>query len=285
MDRFTNLPLELLQSFILLYLSKKELSILSRSSARLRTAIEPILYREIMWQWQKHLPQQPPIHLLVRTLMSRPDLASFIETLALGGVKPRTAWKACPYRPQTYIPAGPSTSIWDTASQSMFLSTEMDAIEESIFSLCPPSKDLWLQELRRGEVDVFVALLLSRLPSLHRLTLGSDLQCSTPFLGEVMSSNIGSTPKQLFPALQSVTYSNDIVQDLDVACHVLDLNQVLPLFRMESLHTLNMSLPPLIITWPQDEIPKSLLTSLVLSHSQISEETLGHLADHSCIRL
>lgn len=130
---------------------------------------------------------------------------------------------------------------------------------------------------KEGEVDIFVALLLSQLPSLQRLRLGSDFQCSTPFLGEVMSRNIGSSPKQLFPALQDVTYSKDIAQDLDVAYHVVDPNQVLPLFCMESLHTLNMSLPPLVITWPQDEIPKSLLTSLVLSHSQISEENLGDL--------
>ena len=201
----------------------------------------------------------------------------FIENLELGGVKARTAWKACPYRPRSYISAGLSTSIWDTEWQSKFSSVDMDAIEESILSLCPPSKDLWLQELRRGEVDIFVALLLSQLPKLQRLTLGSDFQCSTPFLGEVMSSNIGSTPKQLFPALQSVTYSNDIAQDFDIAYHVFDPNQVLPLFCMESLHTLNMSLPPLVVTWPQDEIPKSFLTSLVLSHSQISEENLGHL--------
>lgn len=53
--------------------------------------------------------------------------------------------------------------------------------------------------------------------------------------------------------------------------------QVLPLFHMVSLRTLDMSLPPLPITWPQNENPKSLLTSLVLSHFQISEENLGHL--------
>ena len=278
MDRFSDLPLELFQSLLLLYLTKKELSILSRTSTHLRTAIEPILYREIRWKWQKDTPQQPPIHLLVRTVMSRPRLAMFIEHLDLGGIKPRTAWKTCPYRPRSYLPAGPSTSIYDTESLSSFSHKEMNAIEESSLWSCLTSKDLWLQELRRGEVDIFVAVLLSQLPSLKRLTLGSDFQRDTPFIGEIISSsNSGSTPKQLFPALESVTYSNDIVQDLDVAYHFVHLNQVLPLFYMGSLRSLSISLPPLAITWPQDEIPKSHLTSLVLSHSQLSEENLGHL--------
>ena len=277
MDRFSDLPLELFQSLLLLYLTKKELSILSRTSTHLRTAIEPILYREIEWKWQKDRPQQPPIHLLVRTVISRPRLAMFIEDLDLGGIKPRTAWKACPYRPRSYLPAGSSTSIYDAEWQSTFSSKEMNAIEESGLLSCLTSRDMWLQELRRGEVDIFVAVLLSQLPNLKRLTLGSDFQRDTSFIGDIISSNIGSTPKQLFPALESVTFSNDIVSDTDVAFHFVHLNQVLPLFYMGSLRTLSMSLPPLAITWPQDKIPKSLLTSLVLSHSQLSEENLGHL--------
>lgn len=108
----------------------------------------------------------------------------------------------------------------------------MNAVEESSLWSCLTSKDLWLQELRRGEVDIFVAVLLSQLPSLKRLTIGSDFQRDTPFIGDTISSNSGSTPKQLFPALESVTYSNDIVQDLDVAYHFVHLDQVLPLFYM-----------------------------------------------------
>ena len=201
----------------------------------------------------------------------------FIEDLDLGGIKPRTALKTCPYRPRSYLPAESSTSIYDREPQSSFSSKEMNAIEESSLWSCLTSKDLWLQEVRRGEVDIFVAVLLSQLPSLKRLTIGSDFQRDTPFIGDTISRNSGSTPKQPFPALESVTYSNDIVQDLDVAYHLVHLNQVLPLFYMGSLRTLNISLPPLAITWPQDEIPKSLLTSPVLSHSQLSEENLGHL--------
>lgn len=170
MDRFSDLPLESFQSLLLLYLTKKELSILSRTSTHLRTAIEPILYREIRWKCQKDTPQQSSIHLLVRTVMSRPGLAMFIEDLDLGGIKPRTAWKTCPYKPRSYLPAGPSTSIYDTEPQSSFSSKEMNAIEESSLWSCLTSNDLWVQELRRGGVDILVAVLLSQLPSLKRLT-------------------------------------------------------------------------------------------------------------------
>ena len=126
-------------------------------------------------------------------------------------------------------------------------------------------------------MDIFGAELLSQLPNIKRLTLGSDFQRDTACISDTISSNSGSTPKQLFPAPESVTYSNDIVQDLDVAYHFVHLNQVLPLFYMGSLRTLNISLPPLAITWPRDEILKSLLTSRVLSHFQLSEENLGHM--------
>lgn len=281
MDKFSTLPLELLETYIFIHLSKKELSILSRTSTRLRATIEPILYREITWQWQRDLPHQPPIHLLVRTIISRPDLVMYIKKLDLGGVKPRTAWKKKYPCTKYYQPAARSTtcSVWDADSLSSFRSTEMHATEELILSLSPPSKDLWLAELKRGNVDVFVALLLSHLPSLQHLTLGSDFQTHTPFLGEVMAGNHGLTPKQPLPALQSVTYgkNNNIIQDVNVGYYDVDLNQVLPLFYMESLRTLNMSLPPLPIHWPQNVVPKSLLTSLVLNQSQVSEENLGHL--------
>lgn len=177
MDRSSPLPLELLESLLFIHLSKKELSIVSRTWKRLRSIIEPILYREITWQWQKDPAQQPPIHLLVRTIISRPSLVMYIENLDLGGVKPRTAWKEYPWS-DSYLLAGPSSSVWDADSQSSFRSTEMHAIEDLLLSLSPSSKDLWLKVLKRGDVDISIALLLSYLPSLQCLTLGSDFYTS-----------------------------------------------------------------------------------------------------------
>ena len=272
MDRLSDLPLELFQSYILIHLSRNELSILSRTSIGHRAGV---VSRHTVAMAARSLAAASD-HLLVRTLISRPSLAMFIEKLDFGGVKPRTR-RNRPYGSEMYRLAERSMSIWDTESQSSFSASEMDAIKASILSLGPSSKDLWLQELRRGEVDIFIALLLSQLLNLQHLTLGSEFQCDTPFLGEVMSSNMRSTPKQLFPNLKSVTYSNDIIQDTEVAYHFVDRNQVFPLFYVDSLRTLNMALPPLTITWPQDEVPKSHLTSLVLSHSQVSEENLGQL--------
>lgn len=102
-----------------------------------------------------------------------------IEKLDFGGLKPREAI-ARPYGFEIYRLAEYSTSIWDSESRSSFSATEMDAIEESILAVGLCSEDLWLRELRRGEADVFVALLLPRLfAASHSVcsTDGSLLHC------------------------------------------------------------------------------------------------------------
>lgn len=49
-------------------------------------------------------------------------------------------------------------------------------------SLHLPAEDLWLRDLYRGEVDIFITHLLSQTLKLRRLCLDSDFQRGTCFI-------------------------------------------------------------------------------------------------------
>lgn len=78
--------------------------------------------------------------------------------------------------------------------------------------------------------------------------------------------------------LEHIEYSSDdINSDPDITYHDVDLDQILPLFSFPSIRSVRMALPVKNIVWPSQKAPISSLTSLILHHTQLSEEMLGHL--------
>lgn len=80
--------LQELSCFILTFLPKKALSTLSFSSKYHRALVEPELYREIHWVVKNHPRFNPPFHLLFRSLLICPELASYIHGLEICCEKP-----------------------------------------------------------------------------------------------------------------------------------------------------------------------------------------------------
>lgn len=81
-----------------------------------------------------------------------------------------------------------------------------------------------------------------------------------------------------FLSLESVTCGDNIKLDSDVIEYrIINLKQILSLFNLRPLKHLRISLPRISIAWPRSTPPKSWITSLILHHSQLSEENLGKL--------
>ena len=243
MASFSNLPLELFQQTVN-HLPQKDPSIVSRTSKNIRAAAECLLYREIAWEWQKDASTQPPVYLLLRTILSRPNLAAYVEKLSLRGKKPRKLWVKCKWRRRFEIAAGPSIPMWEAGDEPPFTVTEMAALRQVVSLQDRLWEKDWLRQIVRGGVDVFIALLISRLSSLRSLLLDSDLARDTSFLRTVFENSMLSGTYSSFPFLKHITYSGDTTSNADVTYHTLDLSLVLPLFYIESLASLTLSLPP-----------------------------------------
>ena len=321
---FKSLSYDVFASGILVKLSRGDQCRLSATSKQIRNAVEPTLCRSISWRWQHDVPKHPPVHLLVRTFLSRPDLALHITEIELHGRKPRVAWKRCPFMRDHLLLDGLSISVLPHDEAKDLSAAEMAMLKEMIVSLRfqsqnywyqgpdeepqdedtpdeepqdeePQDEDtqdedtededtqnvkpqnVWLKELERGEIDILVGILLYESLNLRRLVLESDFQCNGRFTGDVIRHGLRSTAEQQFSSLRSVTFSDDVTQDMEVFFHIMDLNQVFPLFYSQSIVELSASLPSVRIVWPLVEIPKSSLTSLTLTHSQLAEEDLGSL--------
>lgn len=280
MANIKQLPLELL-CLVISHLPRKDLSALSCASKKIRTAVEPALYQEITFNWERNRTNHAnhaPVHLLLRCIVERPDLALCIGRLEFCGQKPYRKWNCCKWRPRYLIPSGKSCSIWEHDNKPGLTSADMMVMASLISSLHLPAEDLWLRELYRGGVDVYIALLLSQTLNLCHLRLDSDFLHETSFVGAILKKAAAmSQQNPRLEVLEHINYSSDINNVSDVTYHDVDLDQILPLFSFPSIRSVRMALPAKNIVWPSQKAPVSSLTSLILHHTGLSEEMLGQL--------
>lgn len=270
MANFNYLPRELYQ-MILGFMPRRDLSALARTSRKTRILVEPSLYREIRWKSEDLKKRiHPPIDLLLRTIISRPELASFVHCLALCYWKPSWAYTS---------ELGPGCVSY----KPDFTSQEMEQTALLIKSLHVPAERRWLTGLRCGKVDLFFALLITQLTALRRLYLPSNYhQLDSFFFGVFLERAI---VRGLFQALESVEYNNaneDCLHLTEKQFVDKGLDHVLPLFSITSLKYLRIALPNHTISWPGGHAPISMLKNLVLNYCHASPEQLGQLLLATC---
>jgi len=163
---FGKLPLELREA-ILVDIAKVDLSALSCTSKWMRDVIEPNLYRDTVWDWGYPDLNPPPVHLLVRTLLIRPTLSTYVKSVDFTGDKHYFSYHRNPIN----VPFGPTRSVWTVENVPDFSKQEMRLAINLILSLGLPAVEEWLRQLKRGDVDVFVALLLAQSYNWRRLRL------------------------------------------------------------------------------------------------------------------
>lgn len=251
------LPQELLQ-IVLTYLQRKDLSALSCTSKHLRLSVEPTLDKEICWKPRDVNHRHPPAHLLVRTLLSRRELAFHIDRLAVCCMKPDDTFT-------------PFNSVW-RKGRTEFSDDDMDRMKSHIFSVGFVSES-WMANVVKGNVDVFIGLLILLKNNLRRLQLGLDFQKGSDFIGDALEK---ATAEKSLQSLEHVEYGNDLNMTEDLELHNgIDYGQIRPLFSIPALRSLSMSLPAQDILWlPGSKLPASGLKYLELHHCQLTPQNL-----------
>lgn len=259
-------PLEIYE-MIARFLSERDLSALSLTSKYHRSCTEPTLYEEIRWNYEDFDRSRPqyywaPIHLLLRTLMSRPKLASCIQGFTIN----------C-------STGAPHSMIW-RRGEPEYSTEDMSRAKSLIKSLNLLKAEEWIIDLKRGDVDLFLGLLFSMLTNLRRFYLSIKYQQVCKFyFGELLERSV--TENSLC-SLETIQYGDSGASSYalgDYLCSIqrqsaIDMRQVDLLFSIPSLKHISMSLANNPF---QPSFSFTGLSSLDLHHSSVSPSGLGKI--------
>jgi hypothetical protein len=224
----------------------QQLSPLLLVSRRLRCAVEPWFYSRIELAWVV-AGTPPPIRLLLMTILSRPQLGNYVRCLVLKELKKRP-WnrKRLPKLPAD----GPGSA---------------EAIA-AIESIDVPYREFWVQELRSGTMEAYIALLLSRLPELKEFSIDSNFVKGDQLAGLMLRSALGEavhTDLPKFQHVQEVTWSSSM--DLDTKDCSANTEDGLALFYLPNVRKIAARIEnPASFAWPAGVPNPSNLTSLEL---------------------
>jgi hypothetical protein len=258
MSSFLRCPVEVCDS-ILAYLSRTDLRNLCLVHKGLRTLAEPYLYSEIHFTWQEYKPH--PITSLLRSLLRRPQLATYVCRISLVG-------------DNFFMPhyRGKVPKIAVTESE---LEEPLVFVTKSTVSY----RGIWLEELRNGTMTAFIAVLLSQPLRLTHLFIDSDFFKESQFTGWVFRSMLFE-PQDCglrldFAHLETVSLGRHF--DGPVVKTVRNTADVLPFLYLPSVKQLSASIEnPFTFSWPATHPPSpSNLRSLKLR--SIREPFLGQL--------
>ncbi|KAI9877136.1 MAG: hypothetical protein M1830_004711 [Pleopsidium flavum] len=273
---WTHLPVEL-WDLILHHVAQKDLATLNSVCETLHILTEPLLYAEIRWtegEPSEVSQRSPRIHLLLRSILNRPELAFHIKHAHF-----RSYFVFMHWEQPNLIP-----SLWqDDGVGSGFTPKEMATAEGLIerAKLCP--KKEWREELQRGASDVIIAILLSQLSKLERLDLEVPGQTDErPLVGSIFRQALTSAPSALgLPRFESLKAVDVSVDGRNIYCFhpKIDFDtQVASLFDLPAVESLTISwLAPEPPIWPGRQPITPTLTTLIFKNSRLDENILGQL--------
>lgn len=276
MPSFSEMPEDVVQ-LILFHMGKRDVSAVSCACKRLRELTVPCLYDTIIWTWNMHAnPTElcnPPIHLLLRSIVETLQLGAYVKHLSFRGTKNK--------RIPTYKQS-PGT-IWAPGEQPKLSASEFKVVEDFVHAAQLPLEKPWIAELETGNVNVFVALVLSQLSNLRTLYLGVDFHTDTKFLGllfkhVLFSSQPPARRLSAFPNLQHVEFPPMEMGEMPSRATV-DTEQVTSLLYLPAIETIDAVLfRDKRFSWPGDKPPCALtLTTLNLPCCEADEDVLVRL--------
>ncbi|EEP82610.1 predicted protein [Uncinocarpus reesii 1704] len=257
-----NTPVEIMD-MILSHLSSDDLRAICLINKHLRALAEPFLYSIIEFIWSRN--QTPTIIPLLRSLLRRPLLASFVRNLVLLGDDFETSLHH--YRRE--VPKLPVAEM------------DLEEFAESIRETNVPYGDSWIQKLQAGEMDAFVALLLSRLPNMRGLYLGPNFTAKNQLVGPMFHSALCEDRKCRLPSFNHLRDVSSVYFTLGIDYRRFvtyrNTQDVLPLFYLPSVERISTLIDnPINFTWPAGNLPNpSGLKSLELL--MIREGNLGQV--------
>ena len=111
----------------------------------------------------------PPIHFPLRTIIEKLPLNMSIKSLGFTG------------RVKSVYRRAPGT-LWNANSEPELAASEFDVIRHLVRATELLEEELWFSVLEKGDLNAFVALLLSQLTELRRLHLGLNYYKENEFL-------------------------------------------------------------------------------------------------------
>ncbi|CAI6091700.1 unnamed protein product [Clonostachys chloroleuca] len=247
MAQLSSLPNEIIDSLLEL-IPRSDLLVLCRVSRSLRHPAERFLYAAISLDWDYH--KVPPIVPLLRTLLQRPELFAYVESVSLVGDEFSDGTLPTPLN-TTIIP--------------------LDQLQVAIERTQVPYINLWVDQLKSGSgsMDALVGLLIANLSKIRFLAITHNFINGFQIVSQVLRSKIlgqipdysavfGRLPK--FEQLNQVIYSKlrSSAENDNISTDVLSL------FYLPTAKDLVVNIPNPGITfkWPAGELNFSHLTSL-----------------------
>ncbi|MCJ1473129.1 hypothetical protein MMC13_001780 [Lambiella insularis] len=279
MPIWTDLPNEVVVMIVSVVDGRKTLAAISRVCKVLHKIAEPMLYRRLEVEWDNDTGLSLSVHKLLRSFLGRPELALQVHHV--------TFENHCDYITEdlatwsTTEGLGQFRSIWEYGNRLEFSKLDWELANNFIHAAELSDATSWIEGLRQGRVDVFVALVLAHLQDLQYLRLHIDLKIDAEFIREVvpiLCLERGLIGAQRLSKLQAVHLSQALVLS-DVTDDISNDELVLPLFYLPSIKDLRVSLgDPHVWAWPQQEAPLAYtLRKLYLHASTLREAYLIEL--------
>jgi hypothetical protein len=229
-----------------------------------RSLAEAFLYAHIEWTWTNS--QNPPIAQFLRSIVHRPELASFVHVVILNGDSFDTVW-------HNYEKKSPKIPVTEV---------DLDELVRCIERIRISCTEQWIQELRAGTMDAFVTLLLSQLPWLRRLYLGQNFFRECPLMGMMLRSALCEEPRDShlpsFTLLQDVSAVHPgLGLKFRRYTNVRNTADVLPLFYLPSVEQIRAFVDnPVTFIWP-GRYPPNPLRLASLDVTMLREGHLGQV--------
>ncbi|EAQ88029.1 hypothetical protein CHGG_04648 [Chaetomium globosum CBS 148.51] len=244
---------------ILDYLSQDDLYKVCLVHPQLRYLAEAPLYStiELYYDEEKYSSTRHPITSLIRTLLRRPDLATLVRSVS-----------CLPGEHTGEILEAQNIPVCETGLKEALSFVEKTGL---------PYRDTWMEELRQGNLDAYLAILLSQLPRLRRLYLTHKFSQKTDLITLVLRSMLcDSHPSQPIPGINSTSLHQLQTVSLErfpghyLTPSSLNTENILPFFYLPSIQILDLPIddpPTSTLPWPTPQPPSALnLHTLALRH-------------------
>ena len=267
MAKLTTLPHELVDEVLKNVQGSKgatqSLSAVSQVCKPLRHHAESFLYQKI--KWVSNGEHAPPVHLLVRTVLERGELAKYIEHIHLRG------WHR-------------------TRTPPALFKGDYAMLHDALNSLSWWNKGPWYQGLEFGKTDMFLAVLVSKCSNLKRLSLDFHYGANDSLVHQVLLSKTHRryhTPErprnfEQFSKLKEIEFVSQDLQGVAVERYreaTINIEHLWSAFVIPTVqHIVVENLAHHSLKWPlQPSLNASSLISLTIEGARCDERNLERL--------
>lgn len=284
MSRFMDAPTEVIL-LVASHLATADKTSLLRVCKALHQIVEPTLFYEISMSWHGYAEPTPRLDLLLSRVIACPQLADAVRRVKFTGTKLSPLWnnastpKFCDDNMQQLIdlvkPSGLTTSYrtrtWNAKGRSI------------------GEQEVWERHIVEGEVDLYQALIISRLSNITYLGIGFDDRAGYEYISatlhHALCSNEDLSNYSKFLRLKRVDLYADIfyreIGDIFATCEGFDtdVGDVLPFFYLPSLQEFRVAMPEygIKLAWPTFPPCADALKILRLQRSHVKVNAIEQL--------